>query len=167
MLYVDYLAVYSDYSTDPRQPGAVPDTVIDGSSREGDFAVQIPGLHAENFDEFTLGYERLLGPETKLTVRGLRRDLRSSFGWGMDLTRNPIWVVGTPGKRDFSFVPPPKRQYTALEVGVEETRDRWKYRVPSTRSRALKTPGRSICSRPTRRRTAPASCATTTRMSSS
>jgi len=100
--YVDYFATYSYYSSDPRQPGAVPDTVIDGSTLEADYAKQIPGLQAENSDEVTLGYERLLGTETKLTIRGIRRNLRSSFQWGLDFSRNPIWAFGTPGKGDFA-----------------------------------------------------------------
>jgi hypothetical protein len=133
--FVDYLAMYSYYSSDPRIPGAVPDDVIDGSSKEADYAKQIPGLHAENFDEFTLGYERLLGPEAKLTVRGMRRDLRSSFEWGVDLSRANIWVLGTPGKGDFSFLPPPKREYSALEVAAEGTWRRVNYRTSYVLSR--------------------------------
>jgi hypothetical protein len=84
--YVDYLMTYSYYSTDPRQSGATPDSVLDLSTFESDLAKQIPGLHADNFDEFTLGYERLIGEETKLTVRGMRRSLRSSFQLGLDVS---------------------------------------------------------------------------------
>jgi hypothetical protein len=135
MWFVDYLAVYSNYSTDPRQPGAVPDTVIDASSLEADWAKQIPGLHAENFNEFTLGYERLLGAETKATVRATRRDLRSSFQWGSDPSRNNVWVLGTPGQGDFKFLPPPKRQYTAIEIAAEGSWSRWQYRTSYVLSR--------------------------------
>jgi hypothetical protein len=135
MMFVDYTALYSIYSLDPRLPGAVPDFVVNGSSLEADFAHQIPGLHAENFDEFTLGYERLLGAQGKLTVRGMRRDLRSSFQWGQDNSRSQIFVLGTPGKGDFSFLPPPKRQYTALEVAAEGTWQRLRYRASYVLSR--------------------------------
>jgi hypothetical protein len=135
LFYVDYLALYSFYSTDPRQPGAVPDTVIDASTLEADYAKQIPELQAENFDEFTLGYERLIGAETKLTVRAMRRNLRSSFQWGIDLSQDPIYVLGTPGERNFSFLPRPKREYTALEIGAEGTWSRWRYRTSYVLSR--------------------------------
>jgi hypothetical protein len=116
---VDFLAVYSYYSSDPRQPGVVPDYVIDGSTLESDYATQIPGLQADNFDEFTLGYERLLGANSKLTVRAIRRNLRSSFQFGIDYSQDPIFVLGTPGKGNFDFLPPPEREYTALEVAAE------------------------------------------------
>jgi hypothetical protein len=120
MMFVDYTAIYSYYSTDPRQPDAIPFAVLDGSSLESYFAHQITGLHAENFDEFTLGYERLLGAHSKLTARGMYRDLRSSYQWGEDHGRTDnIFVLGTPGEGDFSYLPPPKREYTSLEVAAE------------------------------------------------
>lgn len=135
MFYVDYPVIMSDYSVDPLQPGAVPDTVFDYSTYEKDWAKQIDGLHADNFDEFTLGYERLLGAETTLSLRGMRRNLRSSFQWGLDPTRNPVWVLGTPGERNFDFLPRPKREYTALEVAVEGAWRRWQYRASYVLSR--------------------------------
>jgi hypothetical protein len=134
--YVDYLMTYSYYSTDPRQSGATPDSVFDYSSYESDFAKQIPGLHAENFDEFTLGYERLIGEEAKLTVRGMRRSLRSSFQLGMDVSQDPIWILGTPGRGNFSFLPPPKRDYTALEIAAEGSWRSSQYRASYVLSRA-------------------------------
>lgn len=125
--YVDYTAITEVYSIDPRQSGAEPDTVMDYSSKEEDFAYQIPGLQAENFDEFTLGYERLVGQDTKVTLRALRRNLRSSFQWGLDYSQDPVWVFGTPGERNFDFLPRPKREYTSLEISVSGTLDRWQY----------------------------------------
>jgi hypothetical protein len=136
MFFVDWVAVYSFYATDPRLPGAIPYDVIDGSTKESDYAKQIPGLHADSFDEFTLGYERMLGHGSKLTVRGMRRDLRSSFVYGMDPDRDPIWVLGTPGKGDFDFLPPPKREYTALEIAAEGTWRRLGYRTSYVLSRS-------------------------------
>jgi hypothetical protein len=135
-MFGEYAWLRSYYSTDPRQPGAVPDVVLDLSTTEAMYARQIPGLHAENFDEFTLGYERLLGLQSKLTVRGMRRDLRSSYLTGLDLSRstNPT-VIGTPGKGDFSFLPPPKRQYTALEIAAEGTWRKLRYRTSYVLSR--------------------------------
>jgi hypothetical protein len=134
--FVDFPFIQSYYATDPRVPGAIPYEVMDATTYEKDWAKQIPGLHAENLDEFTLGYERLLGPETRLTIRGTRRDLRSSFQWGQDLSRDPIWVIGTPGKGDFSFLPAPKREYTALEVSAEGAWRRLRYRASYVLSRS-------------------------------
>jgi hypothetical protein len=133
--FVDYIAIYSYYATDPRQPGSIPYDVIDGSTYEKDWAKQIPGLHAENFDEFTLGYERLLGPQTRLTARGMHRALRSSYQYGADWARDEVWVLGTPGKGDFDFLPPPKREYTSLELSAEGTWRRMNYRMSYVLSR--------------------------------
>lgn len=131
--YVDYPFVYSYYSVDPRLPGAVPDAVYDYTTYEADYARQIPGLHAENFDEFTLGYERRVGAGSKVTVRATRRDLRSSFQWGINGDREG--VIGTPGEGAFAFLPPPRREYTALEVSAEGTWRRWQYRASYVLSR--------------------------------
>ena len=117
--FVDYPCSYTNYDTDPRQPGAVPTEVIDCSTLESDYAKQIPGLTAENFNEFTLGYERLLGRSATLTVRGLYRDLLSSFQWGLNFDADPVWAFGTPGQGDFAYLPAPKREYTALEISTE------------------------------------------------
>jgi len=134
--YVDYLFILRFYSADPRLPGAVPDSVADYSTYEKDWANNIAGLSVENFDEFTLGYERLVGGAHLLTVRGIRRDLRSSFQFGFDPSNPPLYfVLGTPGKGDFAFLPPPKRTYTALEVALGGSLGGMEYRVSYVLSR--------------------------------
>jgi carboxypeptidase family protein/TonB-dependent receptor-like protein len=134
--FVDYHALFSTYATDPRQPGATPVAVSDGSSKESDYAKHIPGLEAENFDEFTLGYERVLGRSATVRARGIRRDLRSSFQWGWTSFLSPRAVLGTPGEGDFDFLPPPKRQYTALEFSAEGAWKRLNYRASYVLSRS-------------------------------
>ena len=32
-----------------------------------------------------------------------------------------LWVIGTPGKGRFAFLPPPRRDYTAMEVSADGT----------------------------------------------
>jgi hypothetical protein len=132
--YGDFLTIIEFYTTDPRDPDSVPDSVIDASTFEEDWAHQIPGLQADNFDEFTLGYERLLGARSKMTLRAVRRDLRSSFQWGYDTSREE-YVLGTPGEGDFSFLPPPEREYTALEISAEGLWRRGRYRASYVLSR--------------------------------
>ena len=132
---VDYFWEGSFYSGDPHLPGAVPYLVVEANSPESLLAKQIPGLQAENFDEFTLGYERLLGSQGKLTVRGMRRELGSSLQLGIDPFNPNGMVFGTPGKGDFSYLPAPKRQYTALEVATEGTWQRLRYRASYVLSR--------------------------------
>jgi len=133
--FVDYPLAISFYSADPRQPGAVPDLIQDHTTYEEDAAKQIPGLEAENFDEFTLGYERILGTETKLSARGTYRNLRSSFQWGIDPSSASFWALGTPGKGDFDFLPPPKREYTALEIAAKGAWRHFRYRTSYVISR--------------------------------
>ena len=133
IFYVDYAALLSFYSGDPRQPGAVADSVFDFSSRESDYSRSIRGLQAEHFDEATLGYERLIGISSKLTARVLRRELRSSFQWGFG--PNGI-VLGTPGKADFAFLPKPVRRYTALELAVAGALRKLTYRTSYVLSRS-------------------------------
>jgi hypothetical protein len=136
-MFSDWYQTVALYSSDPRQPGAVPYLDIAYVLAESVYAKRLPGLHAENSDEVTLGYERLLGSQGKLTVRGMRRDLRSSFQIGgyMDESGNFVTFVGTPGKGDFSFLPAPKREYTALEVAAEGTWQRLRYRASYVHSR--------------------------------
>jgi hypothetical protein len=135
--FVDYNCTMTNWTGDPRLPGAQQTGAFDCSSREADYAKQIPGLHAENFDEYTLGYERLLGPGARLTVRGIRRQLRSSFQWGTnpDSTGLAYNVLGTPGQGAFAFLPPPKREYTGLEISAEGAARRLRYRVSYVLSR--------------------------------
>ena len=118
MNFVDYTVFLRYYSSDPRQPGVVPDSVQNLSTTEADGSISIPGLHGDNFDEYTVGYERLIGASSRLTVRGMYRHLRSTYQWGVDPSRTPPWVLGTPGTGSFDFLPTPKREYTALEVAT-------------------------------------------------
>jgi hypothetical protein len=130
--YVDYLAHYGTCSADPREPSTQCD-VDDYSTLESDIP-EIPDVDVENLDEFTLGYERMLGRATKITVRGIYRNIRSSFQWGRDASG--AFVLGTPGKGDFAFLPPPKREYTALELGVHGAWRSLGYRASYVLSRA-------------------------------
>lgn len=134
LAYSDFTSLRKFYSTDPRQPGAVPDSVQDRSRREEDLANQVPDLEAENLDEFTLGYERLVGKGTTLTVRGIRRNLQSSYQYGVD--QNNELVIGTPGEGEFSYLPRPTREYTALEVSAEGQWRRVRYRASYVLSRS-------------------------------
>jgi hypothetical protein len=133
--FVDYTFIQTVYSADPRQPGAPVIGGFDGSTYEDDWGRQ-ENLAAEHFDEFTLGYERLLGAATQFTLRGVHRALRSSWQWGADPDNPDFWVLGTPGEGEFAFLPPPRRQYTALEVGVQGDGRRLNYRVSYVLSRA-------------------------------
>lgn len=132
LFFVDYTFIMSYYSSDPRQPGVVPDSVANGSTTEAQTSMSVPGLHGDNFDEFTLGYERLLGAGTRLTVRGMYRHLRSAYLVGLDTSGI---TMGTPGEDGFDFLPAPRRDYTALEVATEGAWRGVRYRASYVLSR--------------------------------
>jgi len=129
---VDYTWFYRWYSSDPRQAGAVPDSVWNFSTTEAQGSVSVPHLHGDNFDEYTLGYERLFGADTRLTVRGLYRHLRSAYLMGFGPSG---LVMGTPGQGSFDFLPPPRREYTALEIAAEGAWRGLRYRASYVLSR--------------------------------
>ncbi len=135
LYYADYYFTQTYYSADPRQPGVTADSVLDLTTYESGFANSIDGVAAERFDEFTVGYERLFGTATKLTVRGVRRDLGTTFQQGIDLATRPYFFLGTPGRGDLAFLPPARREYTALEVGLEGAWRQLQYRASYVWSR--------------------------------
>jgi hypothetical protein len=133
--YVDFHETLTFYSTDPRQPGVTADSSRNVSMLEADWAHSIAGLKAEHVDEFTLGYERLLGSAARLTLRGVRRDLRSAFLVGADPSNPRYWVLGTPGKGDFAVLPAPRRRYAAFEATVSGAWRRLQYQASYVLSR--------------------------------
>jgi carboxypeptidase family protein len=132
LLFVDYTGLNYFYSSDPRQAGTAPDSVQNWSTTEAQTAQSVPGLHGDNFDEYTVGYERLLGASTRLTMRGMYRHLRSAYLVGVD---NGQLVLGTPGQGNFDFLPAPRRDYTALEIAAEGAWRRVRYRASYVLSR--------------------------------
>ncbi len=116
--YVPFPEFNKFFSSDPRLPGTTPDSVRNISTDPSQYP-NIPGLQVEHHREVTLGYERLLGPALKVTVRGIRRDLLSAFGFGLDANNPLYFVVGVPGEGALSFLPKFRRSYTALELSGE------------------------------------------------
>jgi hypothetical protein len=84
---------------------------------------KIAGMQGLYFDEFTLGYERQVGTNAKVGVRGIYRIL----GQGLedaDVDPDPdhdVWVFDNPGSRQLSAYQHVKRDYTALELTYEQT----------------------------------------------
>ena len=135
--YADYLFARNEYAVDPRLPGATPTDRLEELTYESDWARSIDGLAVEHHDEVTLGWERLLGGNVRLGARGVYRKLRSSFQMGVGGIANGtiLWVLGTPGKGDFDFVPAPKRTYRALEVTADGELGTLAYRASYVLSR--------------------------------
>jgi len=116
--YVPYPEFNKFFSSDPRVTGTTPDSVRNISTDPSQYP-NIPGLKVEHHREVTLGYERLVGSNLKLTARGVRRDLLSAFGNGLDTANALYFVVGVPGQGALSFLPKFRRTYTALELSAE------------------------------------------------
>jgi hypothetical protein len=133
LMYVDGAAVYETFNGDPRVAGSVPTSREVYASMEAQAESVSYGNKAEHFDELTLGYEARIGSSSKLSVRALRHDLRSSFQWGFN---GYDFIIGTPGERNFNFLPRPNREYAALEISAQGSWRRSGYRASYVRSRS-------------------------------
>jgi hypothetical protein len=135
LYYVDYTYREWYWNQDPRLSNSIPHDSVDYSTPEAAFT-NVPGkVTPERFDEFTVGYEHLFGSAAKLTARGIRRHLGTTFQQGADPASATFFVLGTPGKGDLSFLPPARRDYTALEVGLDGNWRRLSYRMSYVLSR--------------------------------
>jgi hypothetical protein len=133
IFFADSPVLQRYYAADPRTSSAAPFHTDDFTTHEADFRGVANGLSAEHFDEMTVGYERLLSGRTRLTLRAVRRHLRSAFLMAYD----PInAVLGTPGKGDMTFLPAARREYTALELTLDGTVARIAYRASYVLSRS-------------------------------
>jgi hypothetical protein len=82
----------------------------------------VQGLRGQFFDEFSLGYERAVGMNLRVSVQGLYRTLRETI----DEVYFPLEdrnYIGNPGKGILSDWPAPQRRYTALIVTIERHQD--------------------------------------------
>jgi hypothetical protein len=133
VFYNDYNLVTTYFSTDPRAPGALADSSAAYFEPESLWAIPQAGLEVEHYDEFTAGYERLLGAGTRMTIRGVRRTMGSAFLQVWDSTSSIH--LGTPGRGNLDFLPFPERQYAAFEVNLDGAWRRVRYRVSYVLSR--------------------------------
>ena len=116
--YIPFPEFLSVFSSDPRVPGTKPDTVRNISTDPSQYP-NIHGIQAEHHREMTIGYERLIGSNLRVTARAMRRDLLSAFGFGLDTLNSQYWVMGVPGEGALSYLPKMRRSYTALELSAE------------------------------------------------
>jgi hypothetical protein len=107
---------YSEiYTEDPRDPAAIPIDHTIYVSPDDPYFPEVENLEGEHFDEFVAGYERIFADHFKIGIRGIYRTLRQVVGYGF----KDGFFPGNPGRGDLSFLPKPKRNYTALEVTIE------------------------------------------------
>lgn len=88
------------------------------------FVTNIPDLKGQYYDEFSLGYERLLSSEFKIGIRGIYRYLGQGIEDGVPTPENQekfqsLQVYGNPGSGMLSMLPEMKREYTSLEFTLQ------------------------------------------------
>ncbi len=83
---------------------------------------EVKDLEAQYFDEFTLGYETLIGNNFRIGTQGVYRTLRQCIDdvWFDEENR---YQYGNPGSGFLSAWPEPKRDYTALVITLERRGD--------------------------------------------
>ena len=85
------------------------------------YVTNVPDVKGQYFDEFTLGYERLLTTDLKFGIRGIYRWLGQGIEDGVvsqsDQEKyNSVQVYGNPGSGVLSMLPKMKRKYSAIEL---------------------------------------------------
>jgi len=84
---------------------------------------EVEGLQAQYYDEFSLGYERLIDWNIKVGIQGVYRTLRQGID-RMWLEEEGRWQYGNPGRGIFSEWPQPQRDYTALILTIQRSNDK-------------------------------------------
>jgi hypothetical protein len=100
------------FNEDPRNPGASPYDEWILSTPDSPLFDKGKEAEGEHFDEFIIGYDRILGSFYKIGLRGIYRNLKDAFGMGYD---QGMMFLGNQGKGELDFLLRPKRHYTALE----------------------------------------------------
>jgi len=82
-------------------------------------------LEAQFYDEFSIGYERLIGWNIKVGLQAVYRTLRQAID-DMWYEEKGEWHLdyGNPGRGFFSEWPEPQRDYTALILTIQRTNDK-------------------------------------------
>lgn len=110
----------SSYPNDPR----IDTSGMSRSNNFNPFIKNVPGVKGQYYDEFTLGYERIIFTNIKAGVSGVYRTLGQGVEDGAVSAENQIKygsrdVYGNPGSGVLSSLPKMKREYTALEIILE------------------------------------------------
>jgi hypothetical protein len=103
------------YNNDPRPDFTGGDTLV---FRQNIIRAEVEGLKGQYQDEFSLGYEILIGWNTRVSVQGLYRTLQEAIDDAYIESENRL-QFGNPGKGIFSEWPRPQRDYTALIISIE------------------------------------------------
>jgi hypothetical protein len=89
-------------------PGSGPLTITPG----------VQGLRGQYYDEFSLGYERAVDGNLRVSLQGLYRTLREAIDDAFVLSEGRF-RTGNPGRGILSDFPRPQRDYKALVLTIE------------------------------------------------
>jgi carboxypeptidase family protein/TonB-dependent receptor-like protein len=105
------------YDHDPRIDPSGADTLVNVFGFSSELAPK-RDLEGQSFDEFTLGYERAVGRELRVGIRGISRALR----WAVEdaFTSSGNLEIGNPGRGILAFTPRARRTYRALVLTLEK-----------------------------------------------
>lgn len=92
------------------------------SSNPASIQDEVKDLEGQHYDEFTLGYERLISHNLKIGSRGVYRTLRQGIenAFVDPPDRSGTFIYGNPGKGALDGYPEMKREYVALELTLEK-----------------------------------------------
>lgn len=77
-------------------------------------------LEGQHYDEFTLGYERRIGDDVRLDIRGIYRSIQEIIA--LPMVSPDLELAGNPGEGRLDFLPDPEHEYKALELSVSRLR---------------------------------------------
>lgn len=106
------------YDHDPRIDPSGADTLYDFALTASEVPHPKSDLRGQSLDEFILGYERALGRQFRIGVRGIHRAIRWVIEDVLDDTFNS--VLGNPGRGALSSTPRARRTYNALVLTFEK-----------------------------------------------
>jgi hypothetical protein len=115
LIVQNYLYII-EYNTDPRPGNVTGDSVL----IPGKIPPEIPGLQGQYYDEFSLGYERMISSKIKVGVKGIYRTLREAIEECWFPSEGGVYKYGNPGKGPLADFPKAQRDYTALVLTIEK-----------------------------------------------
>jgi len=84
---------------------------------------EVKGLQGQYYDEFSLGYERLIWDNYKLSAQGLYRTLRQAIDDAYVVSQQ-TFRLGNPGEYPLQDRPEATRDYAALILSIERRGDK-------------------------------------------
>lgn len=117
--YFTHTERFDFYLEDPRNAGATRVDSINFAPADEPDLQKVKHLKPDYLSEYNVGYEMLLTPSLRFSVKGIYRNLENAFITGY--TQQDKFIVGNAGEGKLSFLPPVRREYKALEIQLRGT----------------------------------------------